>query len=114
MPKATTSRRAPVVRKLREPTEIGYIDSFLDGLLKGWAGSLVNPDSPVSVFIFIDGEPVDNFICEIDRPDVLAAGFPSARVGFSYRIPRATGRWYSPTSDRRRRKPASCCRRVPP
>jgi GT2 family glycosyltransferase len=87
MPKATTSRRAPVVRKLREPTEIGYIDSFLDGLLKGWAGSLVNPDSPVSVFIFIDGEPVDNFICEIDRPDVLAAGFPSARVGFSYRIP---------------------------
>ena len=87
MPKINTSRRAPAIRTLRDPTEIGYVDSFLDGVLNGWAGSLVAPENPINIFIFIDGEPADNFICELERPDVRAAGFSSSRVGFHYRIP---------------------------
>lgn len=68
-------------------TEIGYIDSLLDGTIIGWAGSLNDPREQVGIFIFIDGLPVDNLLCELHRPDVLAAGFPSAHVGFRYTIP---------------------------
>ena len=87
MNKITANKRNFSTKKSAVANEVGYIDSFIDGNIVGWAGSLAEPDISIGIFIFIDGAPVDNLICELLRPDVLTAGFPSAKVGFHYRIP---------------------------
>ncbi len=87
MARQSTQRLPPTARNTPQAAEIGYVNSFVDGDVVGWAGSLVDPGALVSIFVFIDGSPVDNLICELSRPDVVAAGFPSDRVGFHYQIP---------------------------
>ncbi|HUZ62742.1 MAG TPA: glycosyltransferase, partial [Acetobacteraceae bacterium] len=68
-------------------TTHGHVDAIADGVVSGWAIDLGQKNEAASLFIFIDGRPVDNIHCTIERPDVVAAGFPTLKCGFLYDIP---------------------------
>ena len=55
--------------------------------IEGWAAT---PDgTPAQITIEIDGRPAATLACDINRPDVHAAGFPTATAGFSFALPPA-------------------------
>jgi hypothetical protein len=52
----------------------------------GWAIDEANPLRPVRLAALIDGAAAGECICDLVRPDVLEAGYASARVGFRLRL----------------------------
>ncbi|HUZ62326.1 MAG TPA: hypothetical protein VMU82_01295 [Acetobacteraceae bacterium] len=66
---------------------VGHLDGLEADVLRGWVHDPADPASPVVLVVLIDGQRVDTITCADPRPDVQAAGFPSAAVGFAYTIP---------------------------
>lgn len=64
----------------------GFIDRIVDGLVEGWA--VDRSGEAAILFVFIDGQPVANCVCGLDRADLADAGLPTRFSGFTYRIPR--------------------------
>ncbi len=82
------SNLPPVVQFDANPsTYKGRIDGIEQKHVRGWALDLNNPHHPVTVEI-LDGDNVILTVeCQLDRPDLLKAGLPTSRAGFSLPIP---------------------------
>ena len=66
----------------------GYFDRYEAAQASGWATDLQAAQRIVVLSVLVDGEVVDQVLCDGVREDVRAAlGLTSARVGFSYDIP---------------------------
>ncbi|WP_428374901.1 glycosyltransferase family 2 protein [Lichenicoccus sp.] len=66
----------------------GYFDRYETGRASGWVANLADPQSIVVLTALIDGEAVDQILCDGLREDVREAlNLVSARVGFRYDIP---------------------------
>ncbi len=66
----------------------GYFDRYETGRASGWVASRDDPRSIVVLTALIDGEAVDEVLCDGLREDVREAlSLASARVGFRYDIP---------------------------
>ncbi|AHJ64049.1 Glycosyltransferase [Granulibacter bethesdensis] len=63
------------------------IDSIEGGLVKGWAHDPAAPNSSLKAIIVLDGQEIQRITCDESRPDVSAAGFPHALVGFTISVP---------------------------
>jgi GT2 family glycosyltransferase len=66
-------------------TSQGWIDHVVDGVVEGWAVNF--GDDPAILFIFVDGKPVGDCVCSVDRPDLVGVNLPGTQAGFSYRLP---------------------------
>ena len=67
---------------------LGYVDSFHDGIARGWAVDTRRPDVPTQLHVLIDRQEVAQVSCDQMREDVQAAiGHPSGRLGFSFDLP---------------------------
>lgn len=74
----------------QEPSERGAIDSFTDGVLRGWAVSAANPLRPVKLELWLAGVRVTNFVAGEPRPDVSELiGLP-IRAGFVFDLAKVT------------------------
>jgi hypothetical protein len=70
------------VSSCTEGTPRGIINSRPDGRVWGWA-QMVGDDTPVSVRIEVDGEPVATVLADRDRPDLVRKRLHhSGRAGF--------------------------------
>jgi hypothetical protein len=76
-----TAARAP------SRTILGFLDKIDDAAVAGWALDPINPRTPLSMRVMIDGVVAEVITCDIERPDVGALNLPSSRVGFEFRIP---------------------------
>lgn len=54
---------------------VGHIDTLLNGSLFGW----IDSDLDGTVSVFVDGKQITDKKADLDRPDVVEAGFGSAR-----------------------------------
>jgi len=65
----------------------GFIDKIDASGVRGWAGDLTAPDTPLVIQLVVDNVAVDSLTCGMTRADVAHAGFPSPNVGFYARLP---------------------------
>ncbi|RKP45599.1 class I SAM-dependent methyltransferase [Trinickia fusca] len=63
----------------------GWVDQATAVAVSGWAAHAAQPDSPVRLAFYVNGEKAVVATCENPRPDAVAAGFPGAR-GFSVNL----------------------------
>jgi GT2 family glycosyltransferase len=70
-----------------QETPQGWIDHVANGVVEGWA--INRGVDPAILFIFVDGKPVGDCVCSVDRPDLSGINMPGIKAGFSYRLPRA-------------------------
>jgi GT2 family glycosyltransferase len=66
---------------------IGNVDPIRENEVCGWAYDRETPSDPVTLDILIDGEFQCSVVCNIERPDVAAAGHPTSLVGFKTEVP---------------------------
>ncbi len=67
---------------------LGYVDSFSDGLARGWGVDTRSPERPTRLHVLVDRQEVAQVVCDQAREDVQAAlGHPSGRLGFSFQLP---------------------------
>ena len=66
---------------------LGNIDPIQEHEVCGWACDRDAPNDPVTLDIFIDSEFHSSVACEMERPDVSAAGHPTPMVGFRTKVP---------------------------
>ncbi len=59
------------------------VDSFRDGVLKGWAVDLIQPGSPLRVMAAVDGVELDRTMTSDHRPD-LAGPLPKNVAGYVF------------------------------
>lgn len=59
---------------------VGALDGFADGMVGGWAIEPHAPEIPAEVEILVEGRVVATGVCNIDRPDILAAGLVRRRA----------------------------------
>jgi GT2 family glycosyltransferase len=64
-----------------------HMDEVSEDQISGWAYSEVAIFEPVTLVLYIDGDRVDEVLCDTSRPDVKNSGHPSAAVGFAIPIP---------------------------
>jgi GT2 family glycosyltransferase len=83
LPKASPIR-SPIER---EDVILGSLDPMLGGEIRGWAYAKAIANVPVVLDIFIDQEFVQSIACNVERADVVAAGHPNPKVGFSAQLP---------------------------
>ena len=84
---ASNTRPAPAPAA-RPPSFLGYVDSFSDGLARGWAVDTRNPGRPTRLHVLVDRQEVAQVVCDQPREDVQAAlGHPNGRLGFSFQLP---------------------------
>lgn len=65
-----------------------HLDTLSSTLVRGWAVNFADAETPLVMHIIIDGANVAAVPCLIERQDVRAAGYPSARVGFEFTLER--------------------------
>jgi GT2 family glycosyltransferase len=65
----------------------GSLDPVHEGKVRGWAYAKATPNVPVVLDIFIDDVFQLAVPCDVERVDVVTAGHPNARVGFTIAIP---------------------------
>ncbi len=83
-PPATPTRRAQ--RAATRPI-LGFLDRIEDAHIAGWAFDPIDPATPLTMRVMIDGTIADVLTCDVNRPDVSALNLPSTKVGFEYAIP---------------------------
>ena len=67
---------------------LGYVDSFNEGVARGWAVDTRSPTVPTRLHVLVDGQEVAQVGCDQLREDVQAAiGHPSGQLGFSFDLP---------------------------
>ncbi|HUB14659.1 MAG TPA: glycosyltransferase family 2 protein [Acetobacteraceae bacterium] len=70
---------------------LGNLDPVLEGEIRGWAYAKGTANIPVILDIFIDQVFLASIACDAERADVVAAGHPNSKVGFSTQLP---GRYF--------------------
>jgi glycosyltransferase involved in cell wall biosynthesis len=65
----------------------GHIDVVTRGRIEGWAFDPSNPDAPLGLVIFNNGEVIARVLANRFRPDLESAGVGTGRHAFSYTIP---------------------------
>ncbi len=83
LPKAETG---PVPGGRRDVI-LNCLDPIHEGDVRGWAYARAASDVPVVLDIFIDDAFQFSVTCDVDRADVVEAGHPSAKVGFTTVVP---------------------------
>jgi GT2 family glycosyltransferase len=75
---------------------LGNLDPVDEDRICGWAYDKAAPDVPITLDVFIDSEFHTSVICDIERPDVAAAGHLASKVGFKTDVPSRyfDGRWH--------------------
>lgn len=66
---------------------LGFLDRIEGDVIAGWAIDRLNPLTPLSMRVRIDGIMVDLIACNTRRPDLDPLNLPTNAVGFDYRIP---------------------------
>jgi len=61
----------------------GWVDSWHEGLIRGWVLDPAHPSREVTVEVLIDGALMATAIAGLERPDIVAAGRKTGRCGFS-------------------------------
>ncbi len=82
--------QTPQAQPQRRPASpfLGYVDSFIDGLARGWAVDTRTPQAATRLHVLIDRQEVALVPCDQPREDVQAAiAHPTGRLGFSFRLP---------------------------
>ncbi len=79
----TTQEVCPASRHSLEPV-IGRLEGMQNHGVYGWALDTINPDTPLSIDILIDGTLVDRVIADLQRDDLLR--YPSSCHGFCWPI----------------------------
>jgi glycosyltransferase involved in cell wall biosynthesis len=74
---------------MTEKIVCGFLDSIDSAGIKGWAADPETPASPYRMKLVIDGAVSITVVCNNDRSDVAARGFPSGSTGFFCEIPAA-------------------------
>lgn len=69
---------------------VGRLDRVDDSLIVGWAQDLWQPD-PISVTLYRGTDVIARTPCNLERPDVMQAGFGRSNVGFRISLPPSTG-----------------------
>ena len=81
---------APVAPPASVPPPIVLIvDEATTARVRGWSLNPGAPDEPVFLRFLVDGMAVWEGACQQARPDVLAGGHPTDRVGFDFPVPQA-------------------------
>jgi hypothetical protein len=65
----------------------GRLEGVVDGRVLGWAWSPDSPNERIWVSVFVDDEPIGLTAADLQRPDLLAAGFGDGAHGFSIELP---------------------------
>jgi len=86
----TLNQSAPHPEEPTAPLSfIGHIDEIKDGTVIGWVQA-ENIDDPLTIDILIEGQRVvTGLVANVERPDVMAAGFDQACCGFAGTLPEA-------------------------
>jgi GT2 family glycosyltransferase len=90
LPKAT---RAPRPRPRPRPAAqssviLGCLDPVQEnGVYGGWACDRATSDVPVTLDIFIDSVFHSSVLCDVERVDLVAAGLPTSKAGFTVEVP---------------------------
>ncbi|MDY6805825.1 MAG: glycosyltransferase [Cyanobacteriota bacterium] len=71
----------------RPPKYKGRIDGIDNRQLKGWALDLNNPGKTVTVEVLDEAKVILEAECNLERPDLLKAGYQSGQAGFLIPIP---------------------------
>ena len=77
----TTQEVCPASRHVLESV-IGRLEGIHNQGVYGWALDTIDPDTPLSIDILIDGEMVDRVIADLQRDDLL--GYRSSCHGFCW------------------------------
>ena len=72
---------------MKKNSRYGHIDHIKEGYVHGWAIDSLRGNNAASLFLFLDGRPVGNFFCDINRPDLDSAGMRGNHAGFRFPIP---------------------------
>ncbi|ADG14697.1 conserved hypothetical protein [Paraburkholderia atlantica] len=65
----------------------GFVDTVGDGVVRGWAINLSQPERQVPLEVRIGAQIVATGLSGEPRPDVASAGYPSSNSGFSITLP---------------------------
>lgn len=71
---------------VRPARRSGSVD-LVDFAVRGWA--IRDGEGPVVLDIVVDGDVIGQAVCDMPRPDLLAAGFGTATAGFGFILPEA-------------------------
>ncbi len=69
----------------RSPIEI-RVDEVSPKTVRGWVVNTESAQEPVTIKPTVNGKVLSEIVCDGERPDVLNAGWPSSKVGFSFRL----------------------------
>lgn len=76
---------------LRQDTSsgcIGYVDSFDDGVIRGWAIDRRKPDVHLKLAVIVNGEVIGTAECSKPREDIRSVlGHLTGEAGFEYEVP---------------------------
>ncbi len=64
-----------------------YLDEITPTRMSGWAVNVADPEEPVELAIWLDGNEVTKLKCDIRRVDLQCIGI-TASAGFSFSLPR--------------------------
>ncbi len=73
--------------EINKPRYKGYIDNLNNRVIRGWCIDLLNPQFPINVELQCRGEVIGIGKANLERPDLLEAGYPTSMGGFEFTIP---------------------------
>lgn len=75
--------KAPIAKDLHT----GFVDNISGNSVCGWAINLSSPDEKVIIEVISEGKVVATGENNLPRHDLLAAGYPTSKAGFSIALP---------------------------
>jgi hypothetical protein len=69
-----------------EPSFEGFVDTFNDGVVAGWALDQRQPGESIEVDLYIDGEYAGSAAADLPRPDLFAISPASQKKGFRFDV----------------------------
>ncbi len=88
MPDSIVNEAERQVGDAKPPDCHGYFEVFTRGAAKGWAFDRSDPTRPLTLRMRIDGEVIEDVVCNVPRKDVQAIfGHKTGEVGFLASVP---------------------------
>src|SRR5277367_4765757 len=85
--KRTRAAACPSRKTLKlEPSFEGFVDTFNDGVVAGWALDQRQPGESIEVDLYIDGEYAGSAAADLPRPDLFAISPASQKKGFRFNV----------------------------
>jgi SAM-dependent methyltransferase len=69
-----------------EPSFEGFVDTYTDGVVAGWALDRREPGESIEVDLYIDGEYAGSASADLPRPDLFAVSPASQNKGFRFDV----------------------------